>query len=50
MNTKELIRQKIEKKLKEIIEIADNWDEEGYISNEVESIKELLEIMESLNE
>jgi len=49
MNTKELIKQKIDEKLKDIIDLANNWDEEGYIRNEVENIKELLEIMESLN-
>lgn len=50
MNTKELIKQKIDEKLNEIEEQSNSIDEMGYISITIKEIKELLEIMESLNE
>jgi len=50
MNTKELINEKIDKKLDEIKEMTRDFDEMCFIETLLGEIKELLEIMESLNE
>lgn len=50
MNTKELIKEKIDKKLNEIVEMTQDYDEMCFINTTISEIKELLEIIESLNE
>lgn len=50
MDTKELIKEKIDKKLDEIEQMTKDYDEMCFVSITIREIKELLEIMDSLNE